>query len=198
MDFFRLLHEGVPLGIDSPIPPCKVLASRQMNLSSRSSAATPPGSQLPITRTLLTACNSHRTPGRLDPPDSWRRCRAHAPLPPHGSGQVGGSGLLQPSAPSPRLPIRPWQMSAGAFRSARPTNLWPHWCSMSPKPIAASASSRGPGLTLFLSSQCPLPVCHLQLWRSCLRFLLEQGGGSVVETHAPPVACPALCADLRR
>ena len=25
MDFFRLLHEGVPLGIGSPIPPCKVL-----------------------------------------------------------------------------------------------------------------------------------------------------------------------------
>ena len=25
MDFFRLLHEGVPLGTDSPIPPCKVL-----------------------------------------------------------------------------------------------------------------------------------------------------------------------------
>ena len=25
MDFFRTLHEGVPLGIDAPIPPCKVL-----------------------------------------------------------------------------------------------------------------------------------------------------------------------------
>ena len=25
MDFFRLLHEGVPLGIGDPIPPCKVL-----------------------------------------------------------------------------------------------------------------------------------------------------------------------------
>ena len=25
MDFFRLLHEGVPLGIGTPIPPCKVL-----------------------------------------------------------------------------------------------------------------------------------------------------------------------------
>ena len=25
MDFFRLLHTGVPLGIGDPIPPCKVL-----------------------------------------------------------------------------------------------------------------------------------------------------------------------------
>ena len=145
MDFFRILHDGVPLGIGSPIPPCKVLFPPE----------SPDASVIPLQHCDSAWKSAHDHADLVDDllatelQEGWIR-----PIP-GGDAElsrryrhtaVGKLGVVvssdrlvwswtAPSVGSPltptcliKLPTRHWLTFASAFRSARPTSLWLPWC----------------------------------------------------------------------